>query len=169
MNQTTWTPNTRTWLVLVPKHPELVGIDQGSGIVTPQADLSTAERIKVWYEGNRFGASNLGRYVQRVYHAASRGDSNYPTIAFGLYEPDQFDVVATFDLFLGELSPSDAPRMNSWSGEDGLDLIFDDTLQDLLAQLRGASAHERTVLLTYLPPRLRAKAEALLERQNAPR
>lgn len=63
--------------------PEVVGlavehIDKGSGIVgRPAPDT----RILIYYEGNRYGASNIVTFADRCYHAASRLEQDYPTVA----------------------------------------------------------------------------------------
>lgn len=82
--------------VLVPKPgtPAALTIDSGSGIVTDATKI--AERIEVYFEGNRFGAVNLRTFEERVKQAAGRLQQRYPTIARGFYAPSEFESVGTY-------------------------------------------------------------------------
>lgn len=85
---------TQVYLVLVPKSESraALAIDPGSGIVTKTGE--TPRRI-VYFEGNRFGASNLSTFEERVQCAAGRLYTNYPTIARGLFPASEFDTVGS--------------------------------------------------------------------------
>lgn len=74
--------------------PEVVGlalkhIDKGSGIVGIPADEYEGvlpagvrdARTLIYYEGNRYGASNMVTFADRCYFAASRLIERYPTVA----------------------------------------------------------------------------------------
>ena len=52
-------------------------IDAGSGIVGAPGE----SHVVLYYEGNRYGASNLEYYPDRVKNAAGRLFQRYPTIA----------------------------------------------------------------------------------------
>jgi hypothetical protein len=118
-------------VVLVPKpgtYPAAT-IDRGSGIVTdpeavwfrgtPAVDPTTV-RWEVYYEGNRYGAENMKLFEERVKHAAGRLSVKYPTVARGLYPPDQFDVVGTYefspDWRESRLEVTDEATLTAWLG-----------------------------------------------------
>lgn len=68
-------------------------IDRASGIVgTPEGD-----RVVIDFEGNRFGASNIVTFADRVMIAAGRHESRYPTIARLSVEPASVVRVGTYD------------------------------------------------------------------------
>lgn len=68
-------------------------IDRGSGIVgTPDG-----ARVVIDYEGNRYGASNIVTFADRVMIAAGRHESGYPTIARMSVEPESLIRVGTYD------------------------------------------------------------------------
>ena len=56
----------------------------GSAIV----GISRDDRTTVYYEGNQNGASNLGRYAERVVCAAGRLFKKYPTVAMASYDQE---------------------------------------------------------------------------------
>lgn len=107
----------RVLSVLVPRPGTPAGgrIDPGSGVVTADA---TTERVQVYYEGNRYGAENLRTFEARVFHAAGRLASRYPTVACGVYDRADFAVVGTCtfsaDWRLRDLVVTDAPRLAEW-------------------------------------------------------
>jgi hypothetical protein len=65
-------------------------IDRGSGIVGKRiVEADPAESpLLVYYEGNRYGAENMRLYAERVYHAASRMQEDYPTVATSVVRRD---------------------------------------------------------------------------------
>lgn len=101
---------TRTTLtVLVPVLGTIPAgiIDSGSGIVSDmrlfyeQQDRSSRgdwpqPTIEVYYEGNRYGMSNIRTFEDRVFQAAGRLVQRYPTIARGVYPRAWFTPVGTF-------------------------------------------------------------------------
>lgn len=65
-------------------------IDRGSGIVGKiivEADPDESPLL-VYYEGNRYGATNMERYAERVMHAAGRMTEDYPTTAQSVVRAD---------------------------------------------------------------------------------
>jgi hypothetical protein len=87
-----------SYYVLVPlpgTQPALL-IDPGSGIIASfeaihalpdvgDPNFTGRERVLVYYEGNRFNASNLLTFESRVNLAADRLAKNYPTVARNLF------------------------------------------------------------------------------------
>lgn len=63
------------------------GIVNGSAI----ASLSLDETVKVYYEGNVYGAVNLHDYTQRLYCAAGRALTSAPTTAFIVLSRDEYE------------------------------------------------------------------------------
>lgn len=55
-------------------------IDRGSGIIV-SAGPNESGYVELYYEGNRYGACNIRTFADRVYHAADRASTRYPTIA----------------------------------------------------------------------------------------
>lgn len=96
----------------MPRDPDLVrvyvpaggavsvaNIDAGSGLVgTPSV---TGERVTIDYEGNRFGASNLVTYADRVWHAHGRHVEDYPTVARSFVPAADVVEVGHVDLWRG--------------------------------------------------------------------
>ena len=64
--------------VYVPARPAL-HIRDGSGIVGSPGD--EGGRVRIDYEGNIYGSPALRTYATRVFHAAGRHLTRYPTIA----------------------------------------------------------------------------------------
>lgn len=110
----------RSYVVLVPKPGTMAGhlIDAGSGIV---AARPVTERVEVYFEGNRFGADNLGRFAERVRCAAGRLAMRYPTIAREVLPLHEFVEVGTFtfngDWSQMDLAITDQPTLDRWVGE----------------------------------------------------
>jgi hypothetical protein len=97
-------------------------IDAGSGVVGSVVDDG---RIRVDYEGNRYGAANLNRWADRVHAALDRHLVHYPTVARAIVPAADLVVVGSFDQNLGELSILDGYRdqVVAWLAVDdaGLD------------------------------------------------
>jgi hypothetical protein len=103
-------------------------IDPGSGVVA-MPDSNDREpgvtaagdregRISVWFEGNRFGAINLQRWADRVFCAADRMVSRYPTRAVAVLAEDDFTCVGLFALDTGMFSwqvPDPMTVLQNWS------------------------------------------------------
>lgn len=85
-----------THVIYVPRPDNDFGIAPGSGIVG-SVEQASSDRTLVYYEGNLYGAENMHRFEERVYHAAGREVARYPTIAKmalpneGLIEVGRFD------------------------------------------------------------------------------
>jgi hypothetical protein len=116
--------DTKTFVVLVPKpgtRPEAV-ILPGSGIVAASVEH---DQVKVYYEGNKYGAEAMQDYAKRVLHAAGRLDKHYPTIAFGVWATADFDVVGTFtfdaDWRTHELTISNQALVDQWTATEPID------------------------------------------------
>jgi hypothetical protein len=99
----------------------------GSAIVGP----FTIEvgRIMIDYEGNKYGAANLRRYVERVYHAWDRQTSQYPTLARAWVMGHELVRIADFDPRSKTVivHPLDERRLCEWLGVDALtesELVF---------------------------------------------
>jgi hypothetical protein len=54
-------------------------------------------QVVVYYEGNLYGAVNLGRYAERVRHAYWRMVENYPTVAMSVVPGEELAQVGWFD------------------------------------------------------------------------
>jgi hypothetical protein len=133
-------------------------IDKGSGIVGKRiVDADPAESpLLVYYEGNRYGAENMRRYAERVYHAASRMEEDYPTVATSVVRRDALLHVGWWypDHQRIEISGSQVPegralyRIAAW-----LDMPLEEG-PDLTRELR-------------LPPRPMSMKDALAAAQQA--
>ena len=66
--------------ILVPKSGSYVRPIDGSGIVGSSSEDS-GDLIRVDFEGNLFGALNLTSFWERIFHAAGRHVTRYPTVA----------------------------------------------------------------------------------------
>lgn len=76
----------------------LLSIDPMSGIVGVPARL--ADHTLIYYEGNRYNASNIVTWADRVEHAAGRltwQGVGYPTIALAMVQTEWLTAVGTFD------------------------------------------------------------------------
>jgi hypothetical protein len=79
--------------VYVPAPGSDLGIVPGSGIVgTPQDD----GLVLIDYEGNLYGASNIGTFEDRIHHAAGRHIMRYPTVARLLVSASKLILIVTF-------------------------------------------------------------------------
>lgn len=96
--------------------PPLIDFLPGSAIVS-DGEHSTG-RIKIDYEGNKYGAANLFRYVERVMRAADRQLHNYPTIARAYVMDYQLTLVGTYDTEqrVVRIAPFDLDRVKEWLG-----------------------------------------------------
>lgn len=86
----------KSLVVLVPKPDTQPAkwIIPGSGIVT--ADSGDDAAVEVYYEGNRYGSSDMQTFEQKVHHAAGRLDAKYPTIARGRWATVDFEPVGVY-------------------------------------------------------------------------
>lgn len=94
-------------------------VDHGSAMVTqmvPDADGF----VIVHFESNRYRAANMERFVEKLYHAASRAATRYPTSAKQAFRKDDLMVVGKFNLTTKRItSVSDPTRLKTWAGEIG--------------------------------------------------
>jgi len=91
------------------------GIDARSaivGVLQPNAD-----RVTVYYEGNRYNASNGHRYDQKLELAAGRLVQRYPTIARSSLAVEALDVVGEYNTDTRSIRVLDAGKLNAWAGE----------------------------------------------------
>lgn len=92
-------------------------IKPGSGIVgspSGYAHPEMSERID--YEGNLYGAMNMNTYTERVYHAAGRHVTKYPTVARVWCNPADLVRVGTFHYETQVLliDPDMQPTVDAW-------------------------------------------------------
>lgn len=103
--------------IVVPKSPSQV--DQGSAMVT-QLVPDAQGYVIVHFESNRYGASNLDRFVEKLCSAASRHAARYPTIAKQAFHKDDLKVVGTFNLTGRRITAvSDPASLKEWAGDIG--------------------------------------------------
>jgi hypothetical protein len=89
------TPLLLEVIVYVPTGSAARTIDRGSGVCScAEADET---QLLVDYEGNRYGASNLATFGDRVHIAAGRHRERYPTVARGMYPVVELEPVGVFD------------------------------------------------------------------------
>lgn len=106
--------------VYVPSHAGTL-IDQGSGVVGSPAHkfmpmLPDDGRITADYEGNRFGASNIKTYADRVLHAAGRHTQKYPTVARSTLSTEDLTEVGSFDGAVLTIKRAHYPTVAEWIG-----------------------------------------------------
>jgi hypothetical protein len=90
-------------------------VARGSGIVG-RLTLTTAGLQEVCYEGNLYGAANIVTYADRIYQAAARLVSRYPTMARVTLPPSAIYLVGTFDYGLRQLVVTDQTPLAGWLG-----------------------------------------------------
>ncbi|HVT77902.1 MAG TPA: hypothetical protein VHD87_12790 [Acidimicrobiales bacterium] len=117
-------------LVVVPTESPLGAIiDPHSGIV---GYGTTGDRVRVFYESNRFGFANVNNYADKCAIAASRAVTNYPTVASATPLRDEVHVIGVFD--------RDAGRVILTEGKEALLASWLDLpLEELDAQLTTTS------------------------------
>lgn len=101
------------YALYVPLDPQL-GVDHASAIVGKTLDDG---RIHIFYEGNRFNASNLKLYAERARSAAGRLHTRYPTIAQAIVRADQLRRVGTYDAaewVIADLDAEHLPALQAW-------------------------------------------------------
>lgn len=81
--------------VPVDTHPQSGGIAPASGIVGKP--IKDTDLIKVYFEGNLFGAENLNTYLDRLTLAAGRCAQKAPTTAFAVIEKSKLSIVGAMD------------------------------------------------------------------------
>lgn len=88
-------------------------IDKGSGIVEIP-ERSTWERAVIYFEGNRFKASNIRTFANKCYHAASRGTAQYLTVATAIVLRNEFILVGHYDIETKTVDVINAPGLCRW-------------------------------------------------------
>jgi hypothetical protein len=82
--------------ILVPRRPSAF-IDPGSAIVCQVDEMGlpivSNDYIDVYFESNRYGASNIPRFADWAYVAASRMRNAYPTSATALLRAEDVELV----------------------------------------------------------------------------
>lgn len=102
--------------VYVPKPGALSlnDVHPGSALVgTPHPN----GRVTVDFEGNLYGAVNLGTYEERLLHAADRHRTSYPTVARRYVPEDDVILVGTYDTDTKQLVHDDSPAFWEWRGD----------------------------------------------------
>lgn len=90
--------------VFVPARGAHFVIDHGSGIVGTPLDSGA---LLIDYEGNRYGASNVVTYADRVHLAAGRHLERYPTIARQSAAARDLVRIGSFDTTTGYVDLTD--------------------------------------------------------------
>jgi hypothetical protein len=108
-----------TLLVLVPKPGTAAEnkIAPGSGIVCHTDQFATEGRVRVYYEGNLYGAVNLVTYQDRVGQAAGRLVTHEPTIATAVFPVADFLMVGTFNYTTRFLEIVNGEAVDDWTGQ----------------------------------------------------
>lgn len=116
--------------VYVPAEDSHLGIDPASGIVgrlVPDAHGAGEDRALIYYEGNRFGYSNVVTFADRCNIAHGRYVESAPTIAQAFPQAGEVYEVGTFYRQHGRVEVSDGlalTRLARWLGlYDGEDLL----------------------------------------------
>jgi hypothetical protein len=112
--------------VFLPSEQLASVIDRGSGVV---GTTGAAGRYTLDYEGNRFGASNVVTFADRVSVAAGRHLEKYPTVARASVPLDEVLRVGTFDTETGVV-------------DLGAGDVGEDEARHLVAQWCGLAASE---------------------------
>lgn len=127
--------------VYIPTPGAGTAIDAGSGIV---GRFTSGHHLEVYYEGNRFGAVNIVTFADRVYHAADRMESSYPTSARGVFPAFDFEHVGTLMPDRVQLLPDGGKltRLARWIGAGDVDEeFFVPDVSRLDVELRRSDAH----------------------------
>lgn len=106
----------RTVPVYVPSESFDHTILPGSGIV---GDFEPSiGKVTLDFEGNKWGAENLTRYVERVMHAWDRHITRYPTISRMYVRSHEVLIVGDYDPLQKRVivNPFDLPKLEKWLG-----------------------------------------------------
>lgn len=105
--------------IVVPKieHQQRVAgsIDPASGIVAFRVH-NAADKLIVYYEGNRFNSSSMSELEDRVMNAYGRMSKTYPTIAMAMMDASDFEVVGTVEPNRVQID-HDHPAVQAWVAE----------------------------------------------------
>jgi hypothetical protein len=99
--------------VYVPAGPGLP-IRDGSGIVG--SPVAEGARLRIDNEGNVYASPALRTYATRVFHAAGRHLTRYPTVARAWVAPEALRAVGTWNHHTRHLSLSDEAAVAAWLG-----------------------------------------------------
>lgn len=111
--------------IYVPAAGTHLGIDPKSAIVGREPEDG---RIKVYFEGNRFGAENMRRFTDRLMHAAGRLVQRYPTIAYGWYPEKALVAVGTYDAANWRITAiHNADALQQWLENEPMPEVFNPT------------------------------------------
>lgn len=75
-------------------------------------------RVTLDYEGNRYGASNLNRFVERAHAAWDRHVTKYPTVSRIWVQSHEVVIVGKYDPLkkVVAINPIDMPKFEAWLG-----------------------------------------------------
>lgn len=111
-----WIPRNNTY-----------GIDPRSAIVS-SADQAGQPMRMAYYEGHRFGASNMTYFTERAYHAAGRAAQRYPTIARCCIPVSDLTHVGQFDLRLRRfVAITDHDALANYLAPERMPVVLDAT------------------------------------------
>src|SRR5262245_10310530 len=125
-------PGLRTLMVLVPRQgtpPEHL-IDPHSAIVADPAEVGNRSKhqqhlgpmVEAYFEGNRYQASNLTTFEEKLKHAAGRLVERYPTSAKGQFRLADFHIVGSYHVEANwasvYLAVTDDLVLRRWLGEE---------------------------------------------------
>jgi len=164
------TPPTQ-WTVYIPRTAEgVIGrIASGSGMVGRPVSIESesvgaaGETIEVDFEGNLYQASNMKTWGDRVYHAAGRAATRYPTMARAQVLASALLAVGTLDTTDGvvTIDPEHAGAVARWLNVPELEASMCATSEGVTARRRELSA---VLSQPTTSPDLRRYAQRELER-----
>lgn len=75
-------------------------------------------RVTLDYEGNKYGASNLNRFVERAHAAWERHTTKYPTVSRIWVQSHEVVIVGEYDPLkkVVAINPIDMPKFEAWLG-----------------------------------------------------
>ena len=128
---------TKKLWILVPKPESNPRPTHGSGIVgSPSKEKPTL--IRVDFEGNIYGCENLSTYWDRLFHAAGRHVTHYPTVAREYLHEGPFFPYLRVGLFNYEAAVATV-RSREFSVEQAMKKAceIDLTLKDMFEEWAG--------------------------------
>lgn len=105
--------------VYVPK--DIKGIASGSAVVGMAGSECNDGLIRIYYEGNIYGACNLHSMIDRLLVASYRLRDKAPTTAFMNVRAESLVKVGQFDLDSKTVNIDDSELFQSWVGSYGGD------------------------------------------------
>ena len=98
-------------------------VDPGSAIVCAIDEhgvpITNDDRVLVYFESNRYGASNMATFVDRATIATSRLHDRAPTVAKAVVPKDEIILVAWFssaNRWIEEITPEAGELLAEWQG-----------------------------------------------------